>query len=1000
MRGMERNHRARSSSGSVACSAVVGMGSDTQVLLTTDGGGDGAVASSSTSRIHGGCVGGTNCGTSATSSGGASAAATGGCGRECGDFAEFAASAAAVASAASSVTIGNAVADGENSLFRGNERTTKAKETPSSSAAVLPPKESSVKVLARFRPPCRHERDSEDCTRAFFVWPDRRTIETLDRSQQYEFDCAFGEDSSQVAVYDAAGRPMVEDVLEGYNGTVLAYGQTGSGKSYTMFGQVLGHGPLASCFPAPVGVGTDFVALADESHGIIHRAAQHVFERINGGPSDVEFLLRCSLFEVYREQLRDLLEPSNCNLRVKETPQQGVYVDGLAHEFVTCEGDIVNLLRQGSRMRTVAATRLNQHSSRSHVIFSIVCEQRGADGTGKVGKLHFVDLAGSEKVWKSSSSGVTLEEGKKINWSLSALGNVICALSEKRPHVPFRDSKLTRILQETLGGNFKMSLMVACSPMQLHFDETISTLHFAARAKTICNHVRVNFVHSTEQLLAFVSRLKHELLLTRREIATRKGERCSLMVPPLPGLSEDTSSGGKAHSLNWNATMLDIGLSPNSDGETADEGWGSEADDEEGDYASSPNGDKPESRATQDEVLKRTKASLDAAKSEMAETAADILELRRSLKGQDNAAMMEIEAWKFPLRSQILRQEMRAWQLRSEAAVNECRKVHCEQQLELTKTHCQRLRHLIEQANVEEKASNEPCSVFQSCSGSSAAVASSSAGHQVIQKPPLVPMSESTTVGSSLSLPSPSSSSSMQPRLGPPAAKVVAPAATAGSLAENSSSVPAANTLEHRVALGSWSPQHDEEVWETTAGKTSSPCGESLEAALEARLRHSLQMLQVDFDREEDMQQRRVSRQDEDFQQWLITAKHRMDVLDSSQSESMSEEMRLQELLRGRVAELAAARDRARAACLWADLAADRERRLELAGSLRAVASDNDVACDSRVADAVAAKTVVQEVCREVPTWMRDSCDQMGYAAEVLSAVSRSTTSRDGVGGC
>jgi hypothetical protein len=307
-------------------------------------------------------------------------------------------------------------------------------------------------------------------------------------------------------VYNAAGRPVIDGLLDGYNGTIFAYGQTGSGKTHCMFG------------PAD-----DFTFLETDRRGIVPRAAQHVFSHIDSGTDAAEFVLRCSLFEVYREQLRDLIDPTSPNLRIKETPRQGVYVEGLAQEFVVCEDDVVRILRTGSRLRAVAATSLNQRSSRSHVIFSLTCEQRLGDGTEKIAKLNLVDLAGSEKVWKSSSSGVTLEEAKKINWSLSALGNVINALAAHQGHVPYRNSKLTRILQETLGGNFKTALVTTCSPLRMHFDETVSSLQFATRAKAVCNHVKVNFVYSAEQLMAFVERLQQELLAVRRSIASRNG---------------------------------------------------------------------------------------------------------------------------------------------------------------------------------------------------------------------------------------------------------------------------------------------------------------------------------------------------------------------------------------------------------------------------------------------------------------------------------------------
>lgn len=408
--------------------------------------------------------------------------------------------------------------------------------------------EETVRVAVRFRPSSEQERETRDAAaRAFFVWPDNRTVESVDRSHVFEFDRVFDENSSQQDVYAVVAQPLVEDLLEGYNATVLSYGQTGSGKTYSMFGPSL------------------HVTQNADNRGVVYRAAQQVFDCIHAGDSDVEYVLRCSLFEVYREQLRDLLDSSNNCLKVKETPSQGIYVGGLVQEFVTCEEDMAKLLRAGSKMRAVAATQLNQCSSRSHVIVSLICEQRRPDGSERSGKLHLVDLAGSERGLKSSSSGVTLEEAKKINLSLSALGNVIKALSEKRPHVPYRDSKLTRILQETLGGNFKTSLITTCSPQQSHYEETVSTLSFALRAKTVSNRVRANVVCGTERLMATEKRLQHELLSTRRAIARHIGKS------PPDRVRDDM------HHFEWDAALLeDTALDSDRDGSDDDDLSGEE----------------------------------------------------------------------------------------------------------------------------------------------------------------------------------------------------------------------------------------------------------------------------------------------------------------------------------------------------------------------------------------------------------------------------------------
>jgi len=356
--------------------------------------------------------------------------------------------------------------------------------------------ESSIRVAIRFRPLLYDESDSL----MFVVRPDGRIVDSADGTYSFELDRVFEVEATQLQVYEEVGRPILTDVLDGYNGTVLAYGQTGSGKTHCMFGPNL----------------EDF-----EGHGVIPRAARQLFDAIRAGPNDVEFVLRCSLLEVYSEQMRDLLDPSNQGLRVKELPHRGVYVDGLTQEFAVCEDDVLDILHMGQRMRAVASTRLNQHSSRSHVLFVLTCEQKLPDGTEKVGKLSLVDLAGSENVGKSGAlymGGQVLEEAKKINCSLSALGNTIQALAEKRPHVPYRDSLLTRVLQETLGGNCKTTLLVTCAPSEEHSSQTLSSLRFATRARSVCNHVKVNLIHSAEQLTLLVGRLRRELAATRREV--------------------------------------------------------------------------------------------------------------------------------------------------------------------------------------------------------------------------------------------------------------------------------------------------------------------------------------------------------------------------------------------------------------------------------------------------------------------------------------------------
>lgn len=309
----------------------------------------------------------------------------------------------------------------------------------------------------------------------------------------YQFDRVFySPATTQKEVYDLAARDTIEDVLAGYNGTIFAYGQTGAGKSFSMSGADVTH---------------------PETKGIIPRACDHIFQHIAADVAGTEYTLKCSFLEIYKENIHDLLDPeTGGNLRVRETPSRGVWVQGLSEHFVTSVEDIIDLLQTGEKFRAVSATRMNAVSSRSHSLFILTLVQRNPDGSTKEGKLNLADLAGSEKVGKTGASGETLEEAKKINQSLSALGNCINALTKaKRGHVPYRDSKLTHILRESLGGNSKTTLLIACSPHVFNVEETISTLKFGQRAKTIKNQVHVNQQRSVKELEAIIENLTREL---------------------------------------------------------------------------------------------------------------------------------------------------------------------------------------------------------------------------------------------------------------------------------------------------------------------------------------------------------------------------------------------------------------------------------------------------------------------------------------------------------
>nr|XP_014353587.1 PREDICTED: kinesin-like protein KIF17 [Latimeria chalumnae] len=338
----------------------------------------------------------------------------------------------------------------------------------------------SVKVAVRCRPFSERERDldcqqvvSVDCSRGqCFIHKPGATEEP---PKHFTFDGAYHMEHSTELIYNEVAYPLVEGVTEGYNGTIFAYGQTGSGKSFTMQG----------------------VADPPSQIGIIPRAFEHIFESVQCA-ENTKFLVRASYMEIYNEEIRDLLgADTKQKLELKEHPEKGVYVKALSMHTVHSVVECGSIMETGWSNRSVGYTLMNKDSSRSHSIFTIHMEICEVDEQGKdhirAGKLNLVDLAGSERQSKTGASGERLKEATKINLSLSALGNVISALVDgKCKHIPYRDSKLTRMLQDSLGGNTK-TLMVAClSPADNNYDETLSTLRYANRAKNIKNKPRIN----------------------------------------------------------------------------------------------------------------------------------------------------------------------------------------------------------------------------------------------------------------------------------------------------------------------------------------------------------------------------------------------------------------------------------------------------------------------------------------------------------------------------
>ncbi|ETV82639.1 hypothetical protein H257_05216 [Aphanomyces astaci] len=263
--------------------------------------------------------------------------------------------------------------------------------------------------------------------------------------------------------------------MDGYNGTIFAYGQTGAGKSHTMEG-----------YPDP-----------PDQRGIIPNSFKHIFDKV-AITKKKQVLVRASYLEIYNEEIRDLLSKDpKASLDLKENVDSGVYVKNLTAQVVKDAAEIDAVMQQGKKNRSVGATMMNQTSSRSHSLFTIVveCLSDGIDGKDHVcvGKLNLVDLAGSERQSKTGATGDRLQEANKINLSLSALGNVISALVDgKSKHIPYRDSKLTRLLQDSLGGNTKTVMIANCGPADYNYEETLTTLRYASRAKQIKNKPKIN----------------------------------------------------------------------------------------------------------------------------------------------------------------------------------------------------------------------------------------------------------------------------------------------------------------------------------------------------------------------------------------------------------------------------------------------------------------------------------------------------------------------------
>uniref|UniRef100_A0AAY4DKN8 Kinesin motor domain-containing protein n=1 Tax=Denticeps clupeoides TaxID=299321 RepID=A0AAY4DKN8_9TELE len=395
--------------------------------------------------------------------------------------------------------------------------------------------ESSVRVAVRIRPQLAREK-IEGCHICTFVTPGEPQV-ILGKDKAFTYDYVFDMDSQQDAIYANCTEKLIEGCFEGYNATIFAYGQTGSGKTYTM------------------GTGFD-VSIEDDELGIIPRAVSHLFKGIEQrcqaateqGRPVPEFKINAQFLELYNEEVLDLFDTTRdmearkqkSHIKIHEDASGGIYTVGVTTRTVSSEAEMMQCLKLGALSRTTASTQMNVQSSRSHAIFTIhlcqvrvcandnqddVTDNRLANGSSEMeefetltAKFHFVDLAGSERLKRTGATGDRAKEGISINCGLLALGNVISALgdrSKRSTHVPYRDSKLTRLLQDSLGGN-SQTMMIACiSPSDRDFMETLNTLKYANRARNIKNKVMVNQDKASQQISALrteIARLQIELM--------------------------------------------------------------------------------------------------------------------------------------------------------------------------------------------------------------------------------------------------------------------------------------------------------------------------------------------------------------------------------------------------------------------------------------------------------------------------------------------------------
>ena len=372
-----------------------------------------------------------------------------------------------------------------------------------------------IQVLIRIKPPYM---DNGQLSNA------KSTMATIDadptsivflgtKNEVFTFDQIKWPDCQQEDFFESVGRCLSDSCLLGYNATIFAYGQTGSGKTFTM------QGPY-----------DDFGQLHPVHKGLIPRCFEYLFQQIKEQESQscgkVKFFCKCSFVEIYNEMIFDLLDTNSCSgpCNLREDSEKGVFLEGNVYHPIECEYDAYKLFLDGTKNRTVAETSMNRESSRSHSVFTIYLQSRYSNGEStdiRESKFNLVDLAGSERQSMTATVGVRLKEAGNINKSLMSLGQVINALVDigngKQRHVPYRDSKLTFLLRDSLGGNTKTVIIANVNPLPSCAAESLSTLRFAQRAKLIRNNAIVN-----QDVLVSVGKLKQEIQRLEMELENQK----------------------------------------------------------------------------------------------------------------------------------------------------------------------------------------------------------------------------------------------------------------------------------------------------------------------------------------------------------------------------------------------------------------------------------------------------------------------------------------------